>query len=67
MVTQIRSAKTAGSCRSAVTCWRLIRTEGLEAVEANLEEWLREASDQGSGDDVTLALICRSDLAGGVG
>ncbi len=37
----------------------LIRTEGLEAVEANLEGWLREASEQGSGDDVTLGLLYR--------
>ncbi len=35
----------------------LIRSEGLEAVEAHLEQWLSEASEQGSGDDVTLGLL----------
>jgi hypothetical protein len=44
----------------------LIRGEGAEAVEANLEGWLEETSEQGSGDDVTLGLLCRADLAGGV-
>jgi Protein phosphatase 2C len=37
----------------------LIRAEGLAAVEANLEAWLQEASEQGSGDDVTLGLLYR--------
>jgi len=44
----------------------LIRTEGFEAVEGSLEDWLTEASEQGSGDDVTLGLLCRSDVSGDV-
>jgi hypothetical protein len=44
----------------------LIRKEGLGAVEASLEGWLNEASQQGSGDDVTLGLLCSGALAGGV-
>lgn len=35
----------------------MIRNEGLKAVEANLPTWLREASAEGSGDDVTVGLL----------
>lgn len=34
----------------------LIREEGIEYVETHLPEWLNEASQSGSGDDVTLAI-----------
>jgi serine/threonine protein phosphatase PrpC len=37
----------------------MIRAEGLEAVHASLETWLNEASQLGSGDDITLGLVCR--------
>ncbi|MCL6557470.1 MAG: protein phosphatase 2C domain-containing protein [Firmicutes bacterium] len=33
------------------------KKEGLESIEQNLPVWLSEASDQGSGDDITLGLI----------
>lgn len=36
-----------------------IREEGLEGVESHLEEWLTQASEGGSGDDVTLGLLVR--------
>ena len=36
---------------------RLIRSEGLEAVHDGLEGWLAEASELGSGDDVTVGLL----------
>jgi hypothetical protein len=39
----------------------IIRTEGLEYVDANLETWLDEVSRQGSGDDVTLGILYRRD------
>ncbi|HVG20881.1 MAG TPA: protein phosphatase 2C domain-containing protein, partial [Blastocatellia bacterium] len=39
----------------------MARADGLEKVNANLEAWLSEASEGGSGDDVTLAVICRAD------
>jgi hypothetical protein len=42
----------------------LVRSDGLAAVSANLKSWLAESSESGSGDDVTLALLCRDDLAG---
>jgi serine/threonine protein phosphatase PrpC len=41
----------------------MIRAEGLEAVAGSMAGWLREASEQGSGDDVTLGLMCRVDQA----
>ena len=45
----------------------LIRQDGIEGVEANLESWLNEASELGSGDDITVALVCRAAAGGGHG
>jgi serine/threonine protein phosphatase PrpC len=42
--------------------WDLIRTEGLAAVQGDLATWLNEASQAGSGDDITLGILCRSDI-----
>jgi serine/threonine protein phosphatase PrpC len=39
----------------------MIRSDGLDEVNQNLETWLNEASAAGSGDDITLAIICRAD------
>ncbi len=39
----------------------LIRQEGLDQVQDSLEAWLTETSRLGSGDDITLGLICRLD------
>ena len=39
----------------------MIREDGLDSISDNLETWLIEASQAGSGDDVTLGLICRMD------
>jgi serine/threonine protein phosphatase PrpC len=40
----------------------MIRAEGLEAVQGSLETWLTEASQAGSGDDITLGILCRADV-----
>ncbi|MCP4536335.1 MAG: protein phosphatase 2C domain-containing protein [Chloroflexi bacterium] len=40
----------------------MIRAEGLEAVQESLETWLSEASQAGSGDDITLGILCRADV-----
>jgi hypothetical protein len=40
---------------------RALRADGLEKVQACLAGWLRETSDGGSGDDVTVGLLCRLD------
>lgn len=42
--------------------WEMIRTEGLDFVANQLASWLTEASQVGSGDDVTLVVLCRTDL-----
>lgn len=39
---------------------RMIRSAGIEAVEEKLEGWLAEASQQGSGDDITLGIVYRT-------
>jgi protein phosphatase 2C-like protein len=37
----------------------MIRANGLGYVDRNLMAWLTEASELGSGDDITLGLLCR--------
>ena len=39
---------------------RIIQTEGIAPITENLELWLREASDLGSGDDITVGLLWRN-------
>jgi hypothetical protein len=38
---------------------RLIRTRGVEYVCQEMETWLDQASERGSGDDITLGLLVR--------
>lgn len=42
---------------------RLIREQGWEYVESHLEEWLREVSELGSGDDRAAGIVYRCDAA----
>ena len=35
-----------------------IRAEGLGQVKDNLERWLSDSTRAGSGDDVTLGILC---------
>lgn len=39
--------------------WTLLRDEGEAAVQPHLTEWLNEASQQGSGDDISVGLVWR--------
>ena len=39
----------------------ILLSDGIETVERSLEPWLEEASETGSGDDITLAILCRLD------
>jgi serine/threonine protein phosphatase PrpC len=39
----------------------MIRSDGLDKVSSNLETWLAEASQAGSGDDVTVGIIKRAE------
>jgi hypothetical protein len=41
----------------------MVRSTGLAEVDANLPAWLSEASQAGSGDDITVGVICRTDLS----
>jgi hypothetical protein len=35
----------------------ILRTDGLEIVEQNLSDWLQDASQAGSGDDITMGIV----------
>jgi hypothetical protein len=37
---------------------RIIRAEGLGSVKDKLESWLADSTNAGSGDDVTLGILC---------
>jgi hypothetical protein len=39
--------------------WAMLRDEGDEAVKPYLKDWLNEASQQGSGDDISVGIIWR--------
>jgi hypothetical protein len=39
----------------------LLKSEGVEYVQQHLEEWLRETSNDGSGDDTSLVMLFRAD------
>ncbi len=41
----------------------ILSDEGADAVEKNLTAWLQEASESGSGDDITLGILYRADVA----
>lgn len=51
----------AGFLQVGADILAMIRADGLDAVSAGMETWLAEASQKGSGDDVTLGIICRMD------
>jgi hypothetical protein len=38
---------------------QMIREEGIGPITEKLESWLQEASEQGSGDDITLGILWR--------
>ena len=46
---------------------KMARTGGLQGVSAQLPGILREASEKGSGDDVTFGIMCRQDAIAGRG
>ena len=47
----------AGFQQVARDLWAMLRDEGVEAVQSNLKDWLNEASQQGSGDDITVGIV----------
>jgi len=53
-----------GFQKVAADIYRMIQTDGIDYVNQNLEEWLVDASKTGSGDDITVGLICNLRLFG---
>ena len=51
----------AGFLQVGADILEMISSDGLDAVYEGLETWLTEASQDGSGDDITLGIICRTD------
>jgi serine/threonine protein phosphatase PrpC len=49
-----------GFLRAGADMLEIVRSEGIEKVESGLEAWLTEASELGSGDDITVAVLCRA-------
>jgi serine/threonine protein phosphatase PrpC len=49
----------AGFLKVGADLLEMIEEDGVESVENELEGWLEEASSLGSGDDVTLGVLCR--------
>jgi len=47
--------------RVGIDYHRMIREKGIDAVAAQLEGWLSTTSARGSGDDISLGLVCRTD------
>ena len=46
--------------------WTLLRDEGDAAVQPHLKAWLDEASQQGSGDDITVGILWRPGALSGL-
>jgi hypothetical protein len=40
----------------------MIREEGAEKIKQELPGWLTQVSEKGSGDDITLGLVVRTNL-----
>ncbi len=51
----------AGFLRVGADILEMARADGLDSVGADMETWLAEASQKGSGDDITLGILCRLD------
>ncbi len=47
----------AGFHQVAADLWQMLQQGGVHAVKPHLQTWLNEASEQGSGDDISLGLI----------
>ncbi len=56
-----------GFLRTGTDLLELVREDGIDGVEQNLEAWLNEASELGSGDEITVGLLCRAAEGGGDG
>ena len=50
-----------GFCRVGSDLLEMLRADGVDQVRASLETWLTHASQAGSGDDITLGVMCGMD------
>ena len=50
----------AGLLKAGADFYSIWQNDGLEPINENLSDWLRESSDKGSGDDISLALIVKN-------
>jgi len=51
----------AGFLKFGVDLGRMISSEGVPVVESRMKGWLRQMSDQGSGDDISVLAVFRAD------
>ncbi|PTY03388.1 hypothetical protein DB346_05770 [Verrucomicrobia bacterium LW23] len=42
--------------------WNIICECGFDVITRDIESWLRDASREGSGDDISVGILCRADL-----
>jgi hypothetical protein len=54
-------SESAGFLKVGSDLLEMLRADGFDSINASLKGWLEEATRSGSGDDCTLALICRMD------
>lgn len=52
---------SAGFFKVGSDLLEMLRAEGFDSINASIKGWLEEATRSGSGDDCTLALVCRMD------
>jgi serine/threonine protein phosphatase PrpC len=52
-------ASEAGFLQVGTDLLAMLRADGPDAIQQSLTAWLTEASQTGSGDDITLGIICR--------
>ena len=50
---------SAGFLKVGTDLLEMLRADGFDAINASLKGWLEEATRTGSGDDCTVALLCR--------
>jgi serine/threonine protein phosphatase PrpC len=54
-------SEAAGFLKVGSDLLEMLRADGFDPINASLKGWLEEATRAGSGDDCTLAVICRMD------
>ena len=55
---------SAGFLKVGSDLLEMLRADGFDSINASLKGWLEEATRSGSGDDCTVALLCRMDALG---